>query len=389
MDFLRELQDLIPGSPGDQVCWDRVEGLLSGSGFADLEGVPQNPLFHGEGDVLCHTRMVCRELTGDPAFHELSGRRRVILFLAALFHDLGKGRTTRMEDGVWASPGHSLAGSRLAREFLWRDCGLCGTDEALSLRETVCTLIRFHMLPLHLLEREEEQRQILEVAAMGELAPDFSWDLLCLLAEADARGRISVDREECLTRVQLARLLAEERGCLHRPYPFRDSFAKHAFLAGRGVLPDQSLFDDTWGEVVLVCGLPGTGKDTWIGTRYPALPMVSLDEIRREMGVRPTDGQGAVIQEAKERAREHLRRKEPFVWNATNLQGSTRQTLTGLFEGYGARVRTVYLETPEPVRASRNQSRKDAVPEAVVGRMLSKTVPPGPSEAQTVEWICV
>lgn len=67
----------------------------------------------------------------------------------------------------------------------------------------------------------------------------------------------------------------------------------------------------------------------------------------------------------------------------------TRLKLAGLFERYGARVRIVYLETAWDKRVERNCNRADAVPESVINKMLGKTLPPTPEEAQCVEWGCV
>ncbi len=152
--------------------------------------------------------------------------------------------------------------------------------------------------------------------------------------------------------------------------------------------PFQTLFDDTWGEVILMSGLPGTGKDTWIRENRPDLPVVSLDKIREELKVKPTDGQGEVIRTAQDRAREYLRKKQPFIWNTTGLTRETRQKASGLFERYGARVRTVYLETGWENRIERNAGRTEAVPESAVLRMLNRIEPPSPDEAQAVEWRC-
>ena len=154
-------------------------------------------------------------------------------------------------------------------------------------------------------------------------------------------------------------------------------------------MPDQSLYDDTWGEVILMSGLPGTGKDTWISQQVPELPMISLDGIRKELHVSPAGDQGSVIREARERAKVLLRRKEPFVWNATNLSRDIRQKQIRLFEQYGASVRIVYLETEEAARRMRNAARADAVPEAAVEKMLRKTELPLPEEAHTVVWLSV
>ena len=389
MDFIQETEKWIPASSEDDISWDRISQLLAAACFAEMKNTQQNPAFHREGDVFTHTQMVCRELVRMPAFHVLKKRQQAELFLAALLHDIGKVKTTRTEGGNLVSPHHGSTGSRMAREFLWSSCGLCGTAETMTFRETVCALVRYHMLPMHMMDREEPERTVREVAATGELATDFSWKLLCMLAEADVRGRIADDTAKGLAQAELAGMLAEEAGCLDRPYAFADSCTRYAYLSGRNVQPDQALYDDTWGEVILLSGLPGTGKDTWIRQRHPEMPAVSLDRIRAELGIRPADSQGEVIRTAQEQARGHLRKKQPFIWNATNLTKETRRKLVRLFEGYGASVRIVYLETDRITREARNAGRADAVPENVVAGMLGKTVPPMPDEARAVEWICV
>lgn len=349
----------------------------------------QNPAFHGEGDVLAHTKMVCSALTATPDFYDLPEIQQTELFLAAALHDIGKVRTTRLEEGSWTAPRHAAIGSRMVREFLWKECGICGRKDLIVFRETVCALIRWHMLPMHLMNHADPERMLRKTASEGELAEDFSWHLLCLLAKADIRGRIAEDMDEVLLGVELAETMAEETGCLYRPFPFNGSFIRHAYLSGRNVMPDQMLYDASWGEVIMMSGLPGTGKDTWIRSSCPDLPMISLDRIREELKISPADRQGAVLKRADELARNYLRKKQPFVWNATNLTRDTRRKLIRLFEGYGARTRIVYLETDLETEKARNRGRSRNVPEEVIDRMLKKTVPPVPEEAYEVEWICV
>lgn len=78
------------------------------------------------------------------------------------------------------------------------------------------------------------------------------------------RGRVAADIDEQIEKIELCLAVAEEAGCGDGPYTFMTSYTKHAYLSGRNVLPDQTFYDDTWGEVILMPGLPGTGKDTWI-----------------------------------------------------------------------------------------------------------------------------
>ena len=356
-----QFEKLIPATTNEGIDWSGLEDFFATCGYTDMASTPQNPVFHAEGDVLTHTKLVCRELQEMDAFQSLPGRQRTEVFLAALFHDIG--------------------------EMLWRDFGLCA--EAMAFRENVCALVRYHMLPVHLLNQEEPERKARQVAALGELMPDFSWELLCLLAEADVKGRIADDIEAGLEQVHLARLLAEESGCLSGPYPFSGSYTKRAYLSGRKVQHDQPLYDDAWGEVLLLSGLPGTGKDTWIRQNAPELPMISLDDIRREFGAAASGEQAKVIHTAQERARMLLRSKQSFVWNATNITPEIRAEQVGLFERYGARVRVVYLEAPWETELARNEGRCEKVPQAAIENLLAKTVPPMPDEAQTVEWYCV
>lgn len=384
-----QFEKLIPATTNEGIDWPGLEDFFATCGFTDMASTPQNPVFHAEGDVLTHTKLVCRELQEIDAFQSLPGRQRTEVFLAALLHDIGKVRTTRWEDGAWVSPHHASTGSRIVREMLWRDFGLCGTPEAMAFRETVCALVRYHMLPVHLLNQEEPERKARQVAALGELMPDFSWELLCLLAAADVKGRMADDIEAGLEQVHLARLLAEESGCLNAPYPFYGSYTKRAYLSGRKIQPDQPLYDDTWGEVLLLSGLPGTGKDTWIRQNAPELPMISLDDIRQELGASASGEQAKVIHTAQERARMLLRSKQSFVWNATNITPEIRAEQVGLFERYGARVRVIYLETPWETELARNEGRREKVPRSAIENLLAKTVPPMPDEAQTVEWYCV
>ena len=92
---------------------------------------------------------------------------------------------------------------------------------------------------------------------------------------------------------------------------------------------------------------------------------------------------------AREKAKNYLRKKQPFVWNATNITKEMRSSLISLFERYGANVRIVYLETDWESLCQRNSSRNEQVPQTTIERMLGKLSLPLMHEALTVEWHCV
>lgn len=249
MEKRQLLLDLVPKPPDWSIDWTKIQDSPVSPWIAQMKTIPQNPVWHGEGDVWTHTCMVCRELTAMLAWRMADRRRQEELFLAALLHDIGKIPCTRMEAGSWISPNHSAVGSRMAREILWLTFGFCGTPDVQSFRETICSLIRYHSLPLHILEQVEPERCAIKTASVGKLARDFS---LWILALADMRGRICGDREEALEAVELFRVQAEEAGCLEAPYVFPDSCSEYAYLSGKKIRPGQGFFDDSWGEAILL-----------------------------------------------------------------------------------------------------------------------------------------
>ena len=370
------------------IDWSGIGNALT-SFVIPMSRTEQNPAFHAEGDVWTHTKMVCEAIVQLDSFCNLTEDKQQAVFLAALLHDIGKIATTRWEDEKWTSPNHTLVGSKMARQFLWQELGLCGTPKKQQFRETVCNLIRYHSFPPHAIDDPDGKRKLLAIAANGELCPLFTIELLCVLCESDALGRVCQEKQERIhmaEQVQLCREFARESGCYDHPFAVPSAHTRYSYLTGKDIAPAVELYDDTWGEVVLMSGLPGTGKDTWINEHYPDLPMISLDEIRREMKISPTDNQSKVVEIARERAKELLRKKQPFVWNATNLSPMVRAKQINLFTQYHASVRIIYLETEWSEQLRRNASRPDAVPQQAICHMMEELVLPEAKEAQQVQW---
>jgi hypothetical protein len=58
--------------------------------FKALEGVPQDPIHHAEGDVATHTRMALEALVSLKEFPDLPPERQEVMRLAVALHDVAK-----------------------------------------------------------------------------------------------------------------------------------------------------------------------------------------------------------------------------------------------------------------------------------------------------------
>lgn len=346
-----------------------------------MQGVAQDPLYHAEGDVFIHTRMVTEALAALDAWRGLPEAERSVLFAAALLHDVAKPACTAVEpDGRITSKGHARKGELLAREILWTGDDLLAPPPV-PVRETIAKLVRFHGLPLWFLEKASPERAVIEASQMVRL------DWLALLAEVDARGRECQDQAELLGRIDLFREFCQEQRCYTAPRAFASAHSRFEYFRSEARDLDYGAYDDTQFEVVLMSGLPGAGKDTWVRQHLAGWPVISLDHLRQELDVTPREGQGPVVQAARAQAREFLRAQQPFVWNATNITRMLRRQLIDFFVSYHARVRVIYLDAPLDVILSRNAARPNPVPEHVIRQMLRKLEVPTLIEAHMVEWI--
>jgi predicted kinase len=362
-----------PQPPDWRLDWDALRDEFHFAG--DMEECPQDPVYHAEGDVWIHTRMVCESLIENRRWRELAPAEREIVFTASLLHDVAKPATTREENGRITSRGHSKRGEIMTREMLWR------RGAQFQSREQIANLVRYHQVPFFLIDRRDARRTLFAASQTARC------DLLALVAEADARGRICDDRQRLLDNITLFTQYSFEQGCLNAPRKFPSAHSRFLYFRKEDRDPDYPAFDDTTCEVIVMSGLPGAGEDFWIATNAPDWPVISLDELRREMKIAPTENQGPVVARARERAREYLRRKRSFIWNATNISRQLREHCISLCAAYNARVRIVYVEAGAAALAEQNRAREFGVPPEVINRLLTRWEPPDLTEAHQVEFI--
>lgn len=371
---MNDLFSLCPQPASWKVDWEKLSERYSW--IQDLSGCQQDPVYHAEGDVWIHLRMVCEALAALPAWRSLPEDERRVIFVAALFHDVAKPACTRTDpDGRISSRGHSRRGAVMARRILW------SLGVPFHFREQVTAMVRHHQTPYHLLERADAQRRAIEVSQTTRC------DHLAILAEADDRGRICQDQKQSLDNIALFVEFCREENCLTAPRAFPSDHSRFLYFQKEGRHPDDPGHEDFRSEVVLMSGLPGVGKDAWVRNNIPTWPVVSLDALREELAVNPTDKQGQVVNQARDQAREYLRQRRSFVWNATNLSRQLRGQCIRLFSDYNARIRIVYVEVSEEKLHRQNRQRPAPVPRIVMERLLDRWEVPDRTEAHQVDWI--
>ena len=212
-------------------------------------------------------------------------------------------------------------------------------------------------------------------------------DLLSLVAEADIRGRKCQDLQRILDNIELYREYCRDEGCFDVPRRFASPHTRFLFFRTEGRHPDVEAWDDTKSRVVVMSGLPGSGKDTFVKASFGDWPVVSLDGLREELEVDHSDDQGKVVQAARERARDFLRKGESFVWNATNISRRFRGPLLSLLADYHAHITIVYVEASREILWSQNRGREAVVPERVIRGMMDRWEIPDVTEAHEVRCV--
>lgn len=335
----------------------------------------QNPIYHAEGNVLRHTQLVCEALVSLPDWQAMDVQDRSILFAAALFHDIAKPMATQItKNGNTTTKGDVNLVVRMVRQILQ------DLHTPFPVRETIVGIVKHGSLPLWFWDKPQPLRSIIQASQLVRC------DWLALIAKANILAGVYEQQDLFLETIEFFREFCQEHNCLDRAYHFASAHSRFIYFHKEDPDPTYAAFDDTRMEVILMCGLPGTGKDYWIEQHHPDLAVVSLDKLRIELGILPTDEQGKIIQAGRELAKGYLQSETPFIWNATNIVKPIRSGLIRLFADYDARIRIVYVEVPIDRVLRQNCSRKAQVPTDVIYRYRDRLEIPDLTEAHQVDY---
>ncbi len=177
--------------------------------IAALDGVPQEPEWHPEGDVLVHTNHCLDALVGLPSWRQGSPLTRRILSFSVLAHDFGKATTTKQAERRgklrWTSPEHEAAGGPLAESFLQR------IGAPLDLIPHVRQLVINHLLH----HQGAEEYRDTTVRRLARKIEPATLDELIAVMQADHLGRPPLVSAETVRRLDHLRIAARRLALEH------------------------------------------------------------------------------------------------------------------------------------------------------------------------------
>jgi predicted kinase len=306
--------------------------------------------------------MVVEKLVGLQEWRDLSPFDQSVVFMGALFHDMAKPNVTKIEDGVISSRGHAGLGARKFRELAWNSNMKGHMDMPWIVREYVADLIMLHALPFYFYDKENPEYHVFSSSVVVKNK------LLALLCEADMKGRICKDQEDQeygLDVLDTFREYCKELDCYEKSKVFPSGRARIRYYFDKKGSPLFDYYDKPKGTAIIMCGVPGCGKNYTIREKYD-LPVVGIDETRNSLKLKYGKNEGLVLQTAYENAKKHLRKGETFIYNATNTAKDIRGKWITMFRKYGYQVDCCYVEKSMKTALKNNKDRDITIPEKFI-----------------------
>ena len=161
-----------------------------------LQGCPQNPEYHPEGDVWVHTLMVVDNAA--QLREQLPDEWKLAFMLGMLCHDMGKPETT--DPVTLTSHKHEMVGQHVAYRFMRR------LTNNSNLINKVISIVATHMRPSALHKQEAKE------GAWKRLHNAIPLHVVAWVTQADAAGRTGRTVGDVFPEHQLALRYAEEFG---------------------------------------------------------------------------------------------------------------------------------------------------------------------------------
>lgn len=149
-----------------------------------LKDIPQNEIWHKEGNVYIHTCLVTQAMLDyindneDLRFTDSDYRQ--ILVYSALLHDVGKYVTSILgEDGLYHNPNHANEGVKIVEQVL----DTLGVNKLLH--KSIISLVKYHMQPLYISTSKNPEKALFKLINKLD---SISFEELVILKRCDCKG---------------------------------------------------------------------------------------------------------------------------------------------------------------------------------------------------------
>lgn len=375
--------------------------------FKEFKATEQDIIWHAEGDVHIHTDMVLNETYKIISENKFSESQQFVLILSALFHDIAKPITTKtvfhdkLKRNCVIAPNHEQKGMDYIFHILLNYVnskktelkGFMTYEEAID----IITAVGYHQAPKKIVSSDFNQY------SFADLARKVKPYLIYYLEIADYKGRTCDDTESQLDYLHLFKSYMEDYGYFYG-FDKKSLNIDSDYVLHKGfellVSGQISMFEEAeakyykqkneHSELVLLCGISGVGKSTFIKNNYSDYTIISLDDIREELTFRGDQRDGAEIARiAKERLKLLLPKNEKIVFDATNIRRDLREKVLTLGHNYDALNRIVFLNDSLDNIIAKDKIREYSVGEKVIKDQNYKFQTPDKSEAHDVCWVNV
>lgn len=377
--------------------------------FSKFEQTPQDPEWHGEGNVFLHTQCVLDEIYKilDFEAQHLAFDQKLSLILSAVLHDIGKPLVTKNKEinGIMriVAPHHEERGcSYLAYRLL-------ELEIPYKVVQQILRLVAYHHKPIKLILNNASKREYFHLARLVNI------ELLFYLAKADTLGRICKDPQAQRDHIDLFRLFCEEYDLWGKEDPYnewklffntnltnlsnesRDAILGYAiqdFENGLIFTPEEAVarrypYLKSFPQLVIMSGPSGSGKTTWIQNHLKDYQKISLDDLREYYGKHRGNQKhnSFILSKAKDLLKNYLRNHNKIVWDATNLRKDFRRVICQLGFDYHALVTFVVLHIPSSSIYQGNQSRDYQVGREVLCNQMNLIEWVEDSEAHRIAFV--